>query len=407
MLFHLITRLKQPYHFMQGLLANLLYGFPSRNLCIVGVTGTDGKTTTSTMIYNILKAAHKKVALISTVAAYLGDKEIDTGFHVTTPDPFALQRLFRNMVKQGVEYVVLEATSHGIYQYRLFGITPKVSVLTNVTHEHLDYHPSYLAYLEVKASFLARAAYAVLNKTDHSFDAVKKYIKKKNQETRILAYDVRLLPPTMRRFILDRFVEPYNRENATAAVTATEALNISQDDIMKGLQQFRGVVGRMEEVENSTGIRVIIDFAHTPNGLKTALQALRGQVKSGQKVIAVFGCAGLRDHSKRPIMGRLGSELADAVVFTTEDPRIEDVNTIIRQMKEGVVVHHNRVFTIVDRAEAIQFAVYQLAKPGDIVAIFGKGHEKSMNLDGKHEIPWSDREEVEKALTLRSRRNTS
>ena len=154
--------IKQPYHFFQGFFAWMMFGILRKKIRIIGVTGTDGETTTSTMIYHLLKHAGKKVALISTVAAYIGDQEIDTGFHVTTPSPFSLQKLLGNIAKQGYEFVVLEATSHGIHQFRLLGIQPEIVVLTNITHEHLDYHGTYDHYLKTKASFLGRAKIAII-----------------------------------------------------------------------------------------------------------------------------------------------------------------------------------------------------------------------------------------------------
>lgn len=395
----LFIAIKQPYHFLQGFLAWLVFGIWRKKIHIIGVTGTDGKTTTSTMIYHLLKHAGKKVALISTVAAYVGDQEIDTGFHVTTPSPFALQKLLSKTAKQGYEFVVLEATSHGIHQFRLLGIQPEIAVLTNITHEHLDYHGTYEEYAKTKASFLARAKVAIINKHDRSESFVKNFLR--NKETRVMSYDIKSCDSTLRSFILKAIAEPYNRENALAAVTACMALNISMDVCIKALQSFKGVVGRMQEITNDRGITVIVDFAHTPNALERALISLRPRVKQGKKLIAVFGCAGLRDHFKRPAMGRIASELADMAVFTAEDPRVEDVNVIIRQMKEGIIKSWGHMHEIADRREAINFAINTLAKKGDVVGIFGKGHERSMNLDGKHEIPWSDQEEAKIALQSR------
>ena len=352
------------------------------------------------MIYHILKSAGKKVALISTVAAFIGDEAIDTGFHVTSPNPVALQRLLRKIASLGYEFVVLEATSHGMYQHRLFGIFPEIAVLTNITHEHLDYHPSYDHYLQTKTTFLARAKIAVINKSDRSHKMVHELLRKKN--TRVIEYEFRTADSQVRATLVKMIPEPYNRENALAAITACQQLHISVNACLKAIQTFKNIVGRMEEiVVSGSDIRVVVDFAHTPNGLQSALSALRGSLKKGQRLIAVLGSAGLRDDTKRPMMGRIASELADTAVFTAEDPRTEDVNVIIRQMKEGIVENWGHMHEIVDRREAIVFAVTRLAKKGDVVGIFGKGHERSLNLDGKHEIPWSDQEEAAKALKKR------
>ena len=388
---------KQPYHLAKGVLANLVYGFPSRGLKIIAVTGTDGKTTTSTMIYNILLKAGKKVALISTVAAYIGSKEIDTGFHVTSPEEFALQKLLLSIKKDGFEYVVLEATSHGIVQHRLFGIHPDVAVLTNITHEHLDYHGTYNEYLKAKSRLLLRSKLSILNGEDSSFKPVREILRKKHKK--FVEYNKHAQDPALDRAIQNRFVEGYNRANAIAASTAAQILNISTAVCIEGLKAFPGVKGRMEEIPNSKKIRVIVDFAHTPNALENALKALRSSMKKGQRLIAVYGSAGLRDNTKRPMMGAAGADFADETIFTSEDPRTEDVWVIMRQMKEGVKRNHGHVFQIADRREAIAFAIHKLAKPGDTVGIFGKGHERSMNLDGKREIPWSDQEVVQEILS--------
>lgn len=391
-----LISIKQPYHFLQGFLAWFVFGIWRKKIRIIGVTGTDGKTTTSTMIYHLLKQAGKKVALISTVAAYIGDQEIDTGFHVTTPSPFSLQKLLGKIAKQGYEFVVLEATSHGIDQFRLFGIQPEITVLTNITHEHLDYHGTYDHYFNTKASFLSRAKIAIINKQDKSESMLRQFLRKK--DLRISSYDLKTCEPSLRSVLMKHISETYNRENALAAITTCMILHISTEVCIKGIQSFKGVKGRMEEIQNNRGISVFVDFAHTPNALERALTTLRARVKQGSQLIAVFGCAGLRDHYKRPAMGRIASELADAAVFTAEDPRVEDVNVIIRQMKEGIIKNWGHMHEIADRREAINFAINTLAKKGDVVGIFGKGHEQSMNLDGKHEIAWSDQEEAKKAL---------
>ncbi len=395
-----ITQIKQPYHLAQGVLAWLLFGLFRKKLRVIGITGTDGKTTTSTMIYHILKTAGKKVALISTVAAFIGDEAIDTGFHVTSPNPIALQRLLRKIAGLGCEFVVLEVTSHGIYQHRLFGISPEVAVLTNITHEHLDYHPSYDHYLKTKTTFLAQAKVAIINKSDKSYKMVHELLRKKDK--RVVEYEFRTADPQVRTILIKAIHETYNRDNALAAITACQQLHVSVDTCLKAMQAFKNIVGRMEEITVSgSDIRVVVDFAHTPNGLQSALSALHASLKKGQQLIAVLGSAGLRDETKRPMMGRIASELADTAVFTAEDPRTEDVNVIIRQMKEGIVKNWGHMHEIIDRREAIIFAITALAKKGDVVGIFGKGHERSLNLDGKHEIPWSDQEEAKKALEKR------
>jgi len=389
-------QLKQPYHWFKGVAANILNMFPSRKIKIIAVTGTDGKTTTSSLIYSILRQAGKKVALISTVAAYIGDEEIDTGFHVTNPAQFPLQRLIRKIVKQKYEYLVLEVTSHGIFQHRILGIRPYISVLTNITPEHLDYHTSLHEYRSIKLSLLKKSKQAVINREDSSYKLAKHALSKVG--VRYVDYSFRTLDKEIKLAAQGRFSQPYNWENVAAASTTCQLLHVSIKDCARAVSSFAGVIGRMQEIPNEKGIKVIVDFAHTPNALEVACKAIRGKMLKDQKLISVFGCAGLRDPYKRPIMGRIASALCDEVVLTAEDPRTEDVNVIIRQIKEGVKQNHGHVHEIADRKKAIQFAVQQLAQKNDIVAIFGKGHEKSLNLDGKKEIYWSDQEEAVLAL---------
>lgn len=394
----LIRDAKLPYHWLKGALAALLYGFPARKLTIVGVTGTDGKTTTSTMIYYLLKAAQKKVALITTVSAMIGNEHIDTGFHVTSPSPFTLQKLLRRLVAEGFTHLVLEATSHGVHQHRVWGINPEVTVLTNITPEHLDYHGTYEEYARVKSSFISRGKTIFINPSDRSFTYVKSYLQHRNKPFKTFSFAA--LSGRLQQVISEKFLEEYNRSNATVACMAAGSLGVKESSCVQGLLAYPGVRGRMEFVGEQSGIRGYVDFAHTPNALREALLALRKQAKGKERVIAVFGAAGKRDALKRPLMGEVVSELADEIVITSEDTRGENPEVIIHQIKEGVKKNWGHVFGIADRRKAIQFACLKLAKPGDIVAIFGKGHERSMNMDGKHEISWSDQEELLHALHL-------
>lgn len=342
------------WHLPKAVLANVVYGFPAGGLKVVGVTGTDGKTTTVHMIFEILKAAGKKASLISTISS--------PGLHVTSPDPFVVQKLIRKAVAEGSEYMVLEVTSHALDQFRFWGIKFEAGLITNITHEHLDYHKSFRNYYQTKLKLLKMAKIPV------QYKKLKLKLK---------------IPGD------------YNIENASAAIAVTTALGIDQERARKVVENFIGLIGRMEEVKNNLGIKIIIDFAHTPNGLEQTLKTLRSHIGSG-KLIAVFGSAGKRDKGKRPLMGKIARKLADYVVVTAEDPRGE-LETISKQITQGAKLGVN-LFVINDRQEAIDFAINKLAKKDDIVGIFGKGHERSMNLDGKHEIPWSDQEAVKKAL---------
>lgn len=406
MLANIIYHLKRPFHFVKtgllgGLVAEIRNGFPAQKLHIIAVTGTDGKTTTSTMLYHILKKAGKKVALLSTVAAYIGDEEIDTGFHVTSPDPKSLHRFLKRLVDEGYEYVVLEVTSHGIYQYRIWGVIPLIAGITNVANEHLDYHVTYQQYLEAKAELLTTASFSVINDDDQSASQLKKILRA--AQTPFSTYSREdAISPTTKKAITTRFPELFNQSNARLALAISQKLQIPEKVFREAITTFPGVPGRMEVVQ-AKPFKVVVDFAHTPQGLSAALTALRSQLKKQSKkgkLIAVFGAAGLRDRSKRPAMGKIGVELADFVVLTAEDPRTENVWSIIRQMKEQLTTGHDKIASIADRGEAISFALNKLAKPGDIVGIFGKGHEKSMCF-GTTEHPWDDRQAARELLGIK------
>lgn len=402
MLKQLLYQIKKPYHFfktgiLRGLRGQLQFQFPARKLKIITITGTDGKTTSSTLLYHVLKSTGKKVGLISTVGAYLSDEEIETGFHVTTPDPYLVQSLMKKMVDQGTEYLVIEVTSHGAYQHRIWGISPLIAGVTNVTHEHLDYHLNYFNYLMAKLSILKKARIVVLNEDDQSFSKLKKALLLANKKVLTYSKQDKIYPQAVST-IKSKFDQAYNQMNARLVYTITSQLDISNKDFITAIKSFPGVTGRMEEIKNKKGLKVFVDFAHTPNALQSVLFSLKKQLPKGKKLIAVYGCAGLRDRAKRPMMGKIGTDLADLVVLTAEDPRTEDVWSIIRQMKENLETHHDKVISIADRKEAIEFALTKLAKRGDIVAILGKGHEKTICY-GNVEYPWSDSEVAKEILT--------
>lgn len=382
------------YHLPKAILANIWCGFPPRGLKVIGVTGTDGKTTTTNMIYQILKTAGKKVSMISTVNAVIAGKEYDIGFHVTSSDPFTIQKFARDAKKNADEYLILEVTSHALDQYRFWGVKFEVGVITNITHEHLDYHKTFENYLNTKFKLIKGVRFAILNQSIKGDWGNKGDMGKEitfglnkgdfNQE------DVRLKL---------KIPGDYNIENALAALSVAFVLNIDKKIAQKTLENFSGVKGRMEEAKNNKGLKIIIDFAHTPNGLEQALKTLRKQAKG--RLIAVFGSAGKRDINKRFLMGEIAGRLADITVVSAEDPRgeLENISQQIANgaKKSGAKLNRN-LFLIGDRQKAIDTAINQLARNGDIVGIFGKGHELSMNLDGKKEIPWSDFEAVNKAL---------
>lgn len=388
-------------HLTLAILATIFYRYPARRLIVIGVTGTDGKTTTSELIYEILTKAGKRTALISSVSAKIAKKEIDTGFHITSPHPWRLQKVLREIVNKKFNYVVIEVTSHGLSQNRLFGCNFKVGVVTNVTHEHLDYHKTYKNYLKAKAKLFDRVKVGVLNRDDESYN----YLSAKciTHRTKYVTYGLKKKADFNPKTFPFKTLLPgeYNQYNCLAAIAATSFLGIPPAKIRQTLVSFKGVKGRMEEIKEGQDFRVIIDFAHTPNALKNALETLSAQKIKGARLIAVFGSAGLRDRTKRPIMGEVAGEYVDLIVLTAEDPRTEDVNQIINEIAQGALKEGAQegktLFRVPDRGEAIKFAIQKLAKKGDIVVICGKGHERSMCY-GKTERPWSEHQAVQEAL---------
>lgn len=383
-------------HLPLAALAFLFHRFPSKKLKIIGVTGTDGKTTTVSLIYHLLKEAGYPVGMVSTVSARTGKDEIDTGFHVTSPNPWLLQKLLGRMAKEGVGYLVLEVTSHGLDQFRLFGIDYELGVLTNISHEHLDYHKNLQNYQEAKARLFDRAKIAVLNADDESFNYFSQRVRKKGG--RVISYGIRnkvdFSPQT---FSFDsRLPGEHNRYNCLAAIAVASTLGVSSPAIRKALASFEGVVGRMEEIKEGQDFKVLVDFAHTPNALRQTLVTLRKTLPKGKRLIVVFGSAGLRDRKKRPLMGQVASQYADLAVITAEDPRTEKVEDICRQITGGFKESDGKSMIITNRQEAIEFAI-ENARAGDIVVVCGKGHEKSMCF-GTKEYPWSDQEAAKKAL---------
>ena len=369
----MIRSLKGLYHLLEAVLANIWFGFPGKQLTVIGVTGTDGKTTTTTLIYEILKEAGKRASIITSVAAVIAGKSYDTGFHVTNPRAWWLQNYLRQAVDNGDTHMVLEVTSHGLSQNRVWGIPFAVGVLTNVTHEHLDWHGTMESYTRTKLSLLQQSKTAIAA-------AVVLPGKK------VIAYDKQRFP------FKTKLLGEFNRQNCLAAIAAAKALRIDEEIIRKSIANFRGVLGRLETIATKP-FRVIVDFAHTPNAIEQVLQTVRKLTK--KRLIHVFGSAALRDHTKRPLMGAASARWADVIILTEEDYRTENVNEIIDQIVHGIPKGHE-VHKIPDRKKAIEFAL-STAKTDDLVIITGKGHEKSL-ARGKKEYPWSDQETVKNAL---------
>ena len=334
-----------------GELASEYYGNPSQKLKVIGVTGTKGKTTTAHLIHHILTALGKKAGLLSSISV--------PGLHVTSPDVIFLQMMLKEFVDKGYEYAVIEVSSHGIDQKRIAGVKFDAAVLTNIAPEHLDYHKTFKEYKKAKMSFVNSAKFKII--------APK-------------TTDINILPGL------------FNNLNIEAALMALEKFGIKRDEAIEAVKSFELPEGRLTEVPNNSGIKIFIDFAHTPDSLEAVLTYLKTQTKG--KLISVFGCAGERDAKKRFKMGKVSAKLADRSVFTAEDPRSEDVFAILAKMAAGAksagAKENQDFFRIPERSEAIAFAL-SIAVPGDTVVLLGKGHEKSMAYDG-YEHSWSDRE---------------
>lgn len=387
----MLRSLKGLYHVLEATFANIWFGFPSRKLTVVGVTGTDGKTTTTTLIYEILKNAGVKSSMITSVHAVIAGRAYDTGFHVTTPSAWWVQKYLAEAVDHGDTHMVLEVTSHALAQYRVFGVRFAVGVITNVTHEHLDWHRTFREYLHTKLKLLKQAEIPVVNRDEAALYVPSlPYLQHKPYITYGIRRDSMVNPKSYP--FRTKLPGEFNKYNVLAALSAADALGIPRKTATAAVRAFSGVVGRMEVIQEKP-FGVIVDFAHTPNALHKALATARKLTK--KRLIHVFGSAGLRDRSKRPLMGKASAKYCDLIVLTEEDYRTESVERIMDAIQKGIPASKNVVrFPL--RADALAFAVKE-ARAGDLIIATGKGHEKSL-CRGKTEYPWSDQQEFKKLL---------
>ncbi len=402
-----------------GLLAAAYHDFPSRQLRVIGVTGTDGKTTTSLLLHSILQQhTGGRAGLISTIAAQIGQQTIDTGLHVTTPGAPQVQALLAQMVASGLTHCVVEMTSHGLAQGRLNGIDVAVAVLTNLTHEHLDYHGTFEAYRAAKARMFAMLTpdgTSVINADDPNasffaaIPAARRIFYGLSPKAEARAVGI-VHHPHATAFtamlrgrplpIALRLVGRFNVLNALAAASAAASLGIEDEPIAAGLSAVAAIPGRLERIDEGQPFIALVDFAHTPNALSNVLEAARELTKPGGRVIAVFGSAGLRDREKRRLMAEIGTRLADLSILTAEDPRTESLDAILATMAEAAAavggVEGKTFIRIPDRGAAL-LAACQRARAGDVVIACGKGHEQSLCF-GTTEYPWDDRAALRAAL---------
>jgi len=423
--------------------------FPSRQLVMIGVTGTDGKTTTANILHHVLKEAGLKTGLLSTIKAIIGDKEEPLALHVTTPEATVVQYQLRRMVDTGLTHCILESTSHGLVQHRVSAVDYDIAVVTNISHEHLDYHGSQKNYFAAKARLFeylnldewalptenkgkqGLVKTAVLNHDDKSYAQLLKIGAPRqvtyglSQEADVTADDIAYTKnksyfelhfpdplgrlngepqPEKMGFSVPGYsymIGEFNLYNILASVSVARILQISPESIQESLKTIYTIKGRMERVSGRHDAIVVIDFAHTPNSLRKAIDTSRKIVKEHKgRVITIFGSAGKRDVEKRRLMAEISARYANISILTAEDPRTESLDDILEIMALGCIskggVEGETFWRIPDRGQAIYFAL-SIAKKWDIVIVCGKGHEQSMCFNTT-EYPWDERKAITKAL---------
>ncbi len=393
------------------LLAANFYREPSRKMKITGVTGTNGKTTITYIMENILKEAGKPSGVIGTINHRIGRREFPS--NNTTPGPLELQALFDIMLKNGVKHVVMEVSSHSLDQGRANGVLFDVGIFTNITKEHLDYHKTMKKYFSAKVKLfdhMKPGGVAVLNNDDAMVSGLKRRIKEKvltyglKNKSDVMACGIRLSAggtfftiktPNGSFDVTTRLIGRHNISNILASVAAAMALKIPPGTIKKGIESFSAVPGRLELVDEGQPFKVFVDYAHTEDALYNILSLLR-EVVPDRNIITVFGCGGNRDSRKRPLMGNVACKFSDSVVVTSDNPRFEEPGAIISQIESGIRGEFSNYDLVEDRREAIDKAL-RMASKGDVVVIAGKGHEKYQIVRDKI-LPFDDCEIVREML---------
>ena len=390
-----------------GLLASAWYGHPSEELILVGVTGTNGKTTTATLLYEMFRMFGYKVGLLSTVCNYIDDVAVPATH--TTPDPLHLHSLLRQMVDAGCSYAFMEVSSHSAAQHRIAGLDFNGAIFTNLTRDHIDYHKTVEAYLKAKKSFfdgLPKGAFALTNIDDKSG-----MVMLQNTRAEKHTYSMRTMADFKVKIVESRidgmslqingkevevmFVGKFNAYNLLAVYGAACLLGRNPDEVLQKMSLLVPVAGRFQTLHSTRGYAAIVDYAHTPDALNNVLTSIREVLGDKGAIITVVGAGGNRDKGKRPMMAREAVNLSDRVILTSDNPRFENPNDILNDMLEGLDAEQRRkTLAIVDRREAIRAAT-QFAAAGDVVLIAGKGHEDYQEIEGvKHHF--DDKEEVEK-----------
>ena len=369
-----------------AILASNYYDNPSEKLELIGVTGTNGKTTIATLLFYLFQKAGFKVGLLSTVVIQIDNEQIEATH--TTPDSLTINKLLAKMVEKGVDYCFMEVSSHGIHQSRTSGLHFKGGIFTNLTHDHLDYHKTFAEYRDVKKKFfdeLPKDAFALVNVDDKN-GSVMLQNTRANKRTYALKtsadYKARIIENQLSGLLLQinntevwsKLIGSFNAYNLTAIYGVAMELNLDKMETLRLISELNSVNGRFQYIV-SNGITAIVDYAHTPDALKNVLETINDIKVNGNNVITVVGCGGDRDKTKRPKMGYIATQLSDQAIFTSDNPRSEDPEVIIEEMEDGVSKENeDKYLAITNRKQAIKTAC-KLAKDGDILLIAGKGHE--------------------------------
>jgi UDP-N-acetylmuramoyl-L-alanyl-D-glutamate--2,6-diaminopimelate ligase len=392
-----------------GFMAANFYDQPSESLKLIGVTGTNGKTTTVTLLYHLFRALNIKTGMFTTVRNMINTEEIPATH--TTPDAIEINRMLKMMVDAGCKYAFMEVSSHAVVQHRISALNFAGGVFTNITHDHLDYHGTFDAYIKAKKGFfdgLSSSAFALVNKDDANAAVMVQNTKalKRSFSVRAAAdYHCRILENQFSGLHLNidgtemwsKLIGSFNASNMLAVYATAMLLGQEKMNVLTTLSTLSPVEGRFQYFRGENGITAIVDYAHTPDALKNVLGTIRDIRTGNEQVITVVGCGGDRDRAKRPVMASIACVMSDRVVLTSDNPRSESPEAILEEMKAGVEVKHERnVISIVDRKEAIRTAI-ALAKSGDIILVAGKGHEKYQEIKGvKH--PFDDMNIVRESL---------
>lgn len=394
-----------------GTMAANFYDHPSGKLTLVGVTGTNGKTTTATLLYQLFSRLGYKSGLLSTVENRIGE-EVVPATH-TTPDAISLQGLLRRMVDAGCTHAFMEASSHAIHQRRVAGLQFDGAVFTNISHDHLDYHETFAAYINAKKQLfddLAPEAFALVNVDDKRGAVMLQNTraKKVRYGLKTMAdYRAKVISNSLQGLELDldgttawfRLIGNFNAYNLLAVYATAHLLGESSEDILLQLTDINTAPGRFEQVVPESGVIAIVDYAHTPDALENVLETIKGFRTGNEQVITIVGCGGNRDKTKRPEMARIACELSDKVILTSDNPRDEDPEAIIADMRTGVTpVNYKKTLAITDRREAIKTAS-SLASRGDIILLAGKGHETYQEIKGQR-FEFDDKKELGDAIRL-------